>query len=95
MQHPQGDAYNDWSAKTARFLTKCPLMAPSLEVLHVRCERLAVIVRASPRRNYAHAAAPIKVEEQHDRSYRLKMSMKLIVPLNRARATSWDRLTAS
>ncbi len=28
-------------------------------------------------------------------SYRLNMSMKLIVPLNSAWATSWDRLTAS
>lgn len=33
--------------------------------------------------------------EQRDRTYLLNMSMKLIVPLNRACATNWDRLTAS
>jgi len=56
---------------------------------------MALSSKASPAESSAHGVAPIKVEEQHARSYRLNMSMKLIVPLNRAWATSCDRLTAS
>ena len=41
------------------------------------------------------SVASIRTEEQRESRYRLNMSMKLIVPLNRAWATSWDRLTAS
>lgn len=76
-------------------LEERPLAGDVASACHYATWGIAAGQGQSPSEDLRHFGNAPTTGERLNFGYRLKMSMKLIVPLNSACATSWERLTAS